>query len=206
MARRQRKAAKTKKRKIMIRSRKKTDVKKSHTIVRKKTAIGKRKPAKRQQQRLWSPTPKAQKVIDTTQDVFDNTAGASGDCNKFVKAVCDKLVTNPFDDGANADDITKNIRDANWRAANGWTGLDEDPVSAKTAADNGDLVIGGATGADLGEDHGHVVVVVTCESFWKGYGYASWGMLGGTGMVDAKMTLAYKAADLPSVSYMSKPT
>jgi hypothetical protein len=152
----------------------------------------------------WQPTPEAQKVIDTTQDVFDNTAGAAGDCNKFVKAVCDKLTTNPFADSDNADDITNDIRSGTWLAANGWTGLKEDPVAAKTAADRGDLVIGGATAADLSQNHGHVVVVVSCEKLWKGYGYASWGRLGGTGNVNEKMTVAYKLTDLPKVSYMSK--
>lgn len=152
----------------------------------------------------WQPTPEAQKVIDTTQDVFDNTDGAKSDCNKFVKAVCDKLTTNPFADSDDADAITNDIRSDTWLKANGWTGLKQDPVAAKKAADSGDIVIGGATGDDLAQDHGHVVVVVSCEKLWKGYGYASWGKLGGTGKVNEKMTVAFRLDDLPKVSYMSK--
>jgi hypothetical protein len=177
-------------------------------LTRKKaSAVGKKRPARNVALRLelaWKATPEAQKVIDTTQDVFDNTAGAKSDCNKFVKAVCDKLTTNPFADGEDADAITNDIRSDTWRTANGWTGLKEDPAEAKKAADRGDLVIGGATGEDLGQNHGHVVVVVSSESLWKGYGYASWGKLGGTGKVNEKLTVAFKLADLPNVSYMSK--
>jgi hypothetical protein len=47
-------------------------------------------------------------------------------------------------------------------------------------------------------------VVVSCEKLWKGFGYASWGLLGGVGKVNDKMTLAYKLADLPKVSYMTR--
>ena len=179
---------------------------KKRSIVRKKVFRRGRESAKLGLKLLWTPTPEAQNVIDTTQDVFDNTPGAKSDCNKFVKAVCASLLTDPFKAGASADDITNNIRDSAWRGANNWIGLDKDPDAAKKAADKGDLVIGGATSTDLGQNHGHVVVVVSCEKLWKGFGYASWGTLGGTGKVNEKMTLAYKLTDLPSVSYMSKPT
>jgi hypothetical protein len=152
----------------------------------------------------WTPTPGAQKIIDACQDVFDNTPGASGDCNKFVKSVCDKFNINPFSDADDADAITNDIRDANWCAANGWAQLDADPQKAKDSADQGELVIAGATGSDLSQNHGHVVVVVSSELLWKGYPYASWGVLGGVGKTNEKMTLAYKLADLPKVSYMTK--
>jgi hypothetical protein len=152
----------------------------------------------------WKPTAAAQKVIDACQDVFDNTTGAKSDCNKFVKAVCAKLAANPFAAGDNANAITNKIRDAAWRTANGWAGLNQDPKKAKAAADAGELVVGGTTGADIGQTHGHVVVVVSSEALWKDHPYASWGMLGGTGKTNAKMTLSYKLADLPKVSYMSK--
>lgn len=65
-------------------------------------------------------------------------------------------------------------------------------------------MIDGATGDDLAQTRGHVVDVVSCEKLWKGYLYASWGKLGGTGNVNEKMTVAYKLDDLPKVSYMSK--
>jgi hypothetical protein len=152
----------------------------------------------------WSPTPEAQKVIDTCQDVFDNVAGAKRDCNKFVKAVCDKFNVNPFDDNDNADAITNDIRDSGWCSRNGWTQLAKDPQKAKDAADRGELVVAGATGADVHQAHGHVVIVVSSEKLWKGYPYASWGKLGGVGKTNAKMTVAFKLADLPKVSYMSK--
>jgi hypothetical protein len=169
-----------------------------------KTVSRRGKPTRRPRKLAWKPTPEAQKVIDTTQDVFDNTPGAKSDCNKFVKAVCAALATDPFGAGDNADDITNDIRSDAWRGDAGWTGLKQDPSEAKKAADRGDLVIGGATGADLGQNHGHVVVVVSCEKLWKGYGYASWGKLRGTGKVNKKMTDAFTLDDLPSVSYMSK--
>src|ERR1700688_4661584 len=76
-----------------------------------------RKPAKRTRKLLWKATPEAQKVIDTTQDVFDNTPGAKSDCNKFVKAVCAALATDPFGGGDNADDITNDIRSDTWLTA-----------------------------------------------------------------------------------------
>jgi hypothetical protein len=152
----------------------------------------------------WNPTPEAQKVIDACQDVFDNVAGAKSDCNKFVKAVCDKFSVNPFDDGDDADAITNDIRDSGWCSRNGWTQLAKDPQKAKDAADRGELVVAGATGADISQAHGHVVIVVSSESLWKGYPYASWGKLGGVGKTNEKMTVAFKLTDLPKVSYMSK--
>ena len=152
----------------------------------------------------WQPTPEAQKIIDTCQDVFDNVAGAKSDCNKFVKAVCAKFNVNPFDDGDNADAITDDIRDSGWCGHNGWTQLANDPRKAKDAADRGELVVAGATGGDVGQAHGHVVIVVSSEALWKGYPYASWGKLGSVGKTDTKMTVAFKLADLPKVSYMSK--
>ena len=81
----------------------------------------------------WQPTPEAKSVIDTTQDVYDNVAGASSDCNKFVKAVCTKLTVNPFSDSDDADAITNDIRNDSWLTANGWTGLQQDPAAAKAA-------------------------------------------------------------------------
>jgi hypothetical protein len=180
-------------------------VAKTRMRIAKATPARKARPVPGRKRTLaWEPTPEAQKVIDTCQDVFDNTSGASSDCNKFVKAVCDKFSVNPFASGDDADDITNDIRDSTWLATNGWTGLDKDPVKAKSAADEGKLVIAGATGSDLGQNHGHVVVVVSSESLWKNYPYGSWGTLGGVGKTNAKMTLAYKLADLPKVSYMSK--
>jgi len=169
-----------------------------------KAAGRRRKAAKRTRKLRWSPTPEAQKVIDATRDVFDNTPGAKSDCNRFVKAVCKKVLTDPFAPDATADVITNNIRDPGWRTANGWTGLEQDPVWAKNSADRGDLVIGGATSSDLGEGYGHVVVVVSCERLWRGFGYASWGKFRGIGRVNEKMTRAYKYRDLPKVSYMCK--
>src|SRR5262249_27134047 len=121
-----------------------------------------RKAAKRTRKLRWSPTPEAQKVIDATRDVFDNTPGAKSDCNRFVKAVCKKVLTDPFAPDATADVITNNIRDPGWPTANGWTGLDQDPGWAKNSADSGDLVSGGVTSRDRGEGNGRVAVGGLC--------------------------------------------
>ena len=152
----------------------------------------------------WTPTPRAQRVIDTCQAVFDDVPGARSDCNGFVKSVCNKLNANPFSDADNADAITNHIRDIGWCAHNGWTPLDRDPQKAKDSAQRGELIVGGATGTDLKQAHGHVVLVVDSKGLWKGYPYASWGKLGGVGRTNARMTVAYKLADLPKVSYMTK--
>ena len=151
-----------------------------------------------------TPSPGAQRVIDTCQDVFDKVPGARSDCNKFVKLVCDKLDANSFSDSDNADSITNHIRDVGWCAHNGWTQLNRDPQKAKDSAEQGQLIVAGATGNDLKQAHGHVVVVVGSKGLWKGYPYASWGKLGGVGKTNARMTVAYKLADLAKVSYMTK--
>lgn len=152
----------------------------------------------------WTPSPGAQRVIDACQDVFDEVPGAKSDCNKFVKSVCDKLDANSFSDADNADAITNHIRDTGWCILNGWTQLDKDPQKAKDSAQRGELIVAGANGADLKQVHGHVAVVVDSKNPWKGYPYASWGKLGGVGRTNTRMTVAYKLADLPKVSYMTK--
>lgn len=153
---------------------------------------------------VWMPSPGAQKVRDICQDVFEHIFGAKSDCNRFVKSVCDDLKANPFSDSDNADAITNCIRDSGWCVRNGWTQLNRDPQKAKDSAARGELIVAGATGKDLNQGHGHVVVVVDSKGLWKGYPYASWGKLGGVGRTNEKMTLAYKLVDLPKVSYMSK--
>jgi len=152
----------------------------------------------------FQPTAAAQKVIDACHDVFNNSPGAKSDCNKFVKRVCDKFNTDPFDADDNADAIVEHIRDANWCAQHGWQQLGHDPQAAKDAADSGDLVVAGATGDDVGQAHGHVVVVISSQGLHNGFPFACWGKLGAVGKLDTQMTLAFKLADLPKVSYMAK--
>ena len=94
----------------------------------------------------------------------------STDCNAFVKAVAGDVGVTLT---GNADSIVNQI------SGSGWTHLQNDGVAASAAAADGKLVVGGLTAKDLGDSHGHVVIVVppTGRLGHDKYPYAYWGSL-----------------------------
>lgn len=92
------------------------------------------------------------------------------DCNQFVKAVAARLGVAL---SGNADAIVDSIRGA------GWTPL-ADGVAAAAAAERGDFVVGGMKSSELGDAHGHVVVVVRGPLEHGKYPRAYWGSLSET--------------------------
>ena len=92
------------------------------------------------------------------------------DCNDFAKAVAGEFGVTLT---GNADSILDQI------SGSGWTSLGTDGVAASAAAAQGKLVVGGVKSADLGDAHGHVVIVVapTGPLGHDKYPYAYWGSL-----------------------------
>lgn len=92
------------------------------------------------------------------------------DCNVFVRAVAARAGVNLT---GNANSILSQIQ------GSGWTSHGQDGVAASDAAASGKLVIAGLTSTELGDDHGHVVVVVapTGPLGHGKYPYAYWGSL-----------------------------
>ena len=134
--------------------------------------------------------------------------GASGDCSKFVKEVAKKLFAHGFEETDSADEITRHIRVPNWSKKYGWIQLENDIVEIKKYLDVGWLVIAGASGKDLGQPHGHVVVAISSKDFYTGSHkrkslYASWGKLDATGEIELPMSYAYASDDLSKVDYVA---
>ncbi|RWP51084.1 hypothetical protein [Mesorhizobium sp.] len=119
--------------------------------------------------------PNAQKVLDACKGRWDAN---KKDCNAFVKAVAaDCKVVIAAD--ADADAIVSLVTGAGWRR-------EADGPAALKAAQEGRLVIGGLSGADLGDDHGHVVVVVAVGLEKGLYPSAYWGTLSYDNLDDDK--------------------
>lgn len=100
------------------------------------------------------------------------------DCNAFVKAVAADCAIALE---GQADDIMTAIKAGNWRK-------EADGPAALKAAEDGRLVIGGMTGADLGDSHGHVIVVVAKGSDNPKYPIAYWGTLSYDKLSDEQKT------------------
>jgi hypothetical protein len=107
---------------------------------------------------------------------------AKAECNQFVRAVANRCGVSL---SGNADEIMAQIGTGNW-VSHGTDG-----VAASNAAKAGRLVIGGLNSQELGDKHGHVVVVVPPAGplGQAKYPYAYWGSLneairdnGGKGM------------------------
>ena len=139
-------------------------------------------------------------IMRTCDEVFDAN---QGDCNQFLKAAVAPYFGNPFD-GLNADNIIAMLSDP----TNGWTSSQSIP-DAIANAQNGLFVIAGMTSAQLGQNNGHVAVVVGCPGGMSGtvnvpIGYA--GSIGTAQIRGEKLSLSFPrtAVQDSSVSYFSK--
>jgi len=108
--------------------------------------------------------PNAERILNSCKNLWDAN---KKDCNAFVKAVAADCVIKLE---GQADDIVGAIKTGEWRK-------EADGPAALKAAEEGRLVIGGMTGADLGDGHGHVIVVVAKASDNPKYPIAYWGTL-----------------------------
>ena len=123
------------------------------------------------------------------------------DCNDFAKAVAAKVgVTLTGDADSIVDQIT----------GSGWTNLSTDGVAASNAAAQGKLVIGGVKSRDLGDSHGHVVIVVppTGPLAHDKYPYAYWGSINGAirdnGGLGKTVNWSFNTVARDKVTYASK--
>ncbi|AJP59672.2 hypothetical protein UC34_12240 [Pandoraea vervacti] len=98
-------------------------------------------------------------------------AANKSDCNAFVRAVASQCGVTLTGD---ANNIILQIQKGGWEKLDGG-------VAASNAAAAGKLVIGGVSSKDLGDGHGHVVIVVPVPPNGKlaydKYPYAYWGSL-----------------------------
>lgn len=122
------------------------------------------------------------------------------DCNAFVKAVAAKVGVTLTGD---ADAILSQVQGP------GWTSYGTDGVAASNAAAAGKLVIAGMTSDELGDDHGHVVVVVapTGPLGHDKYPYAYWGSLNSAirsdGGIGTTLNFSFNKTDRDKVRYAS---
>ncbi len=87
-----------------------------------------------------------------------NFAANRGDCNKFLKAALAEFLAGGYFDGLDADGIVTKLQHQN----QGWTRSTHIPTVIGQAK-AGQVVIAGMTSAALGQQHGHVAVVVGCD-------------------------------------------
>lgn len=97
----------------------------------------------------------AKKIADKCDAEF---AGNKTDCNKFVKAALGPFLGAGYFDGLDADGIVGKLK----KAGEGWTASRKISV-AIAQAKAGKVVIAGMTSVDLGQQHGHLAVVVGCD-------------------------------------------
>lgn len=133
------------------------------------------------------------RVIAACEATFEAN---KSDCSRFVKAVA-RAVGVQLDAGLDADGILAYLaRTPAWRRLS-------DGREAATEAETGHLVVGGMTGSDLGDEHGHVVVVVAGPLNRDKYPMAYWGKLHGVGLRAMTMNWAFTADVLDDIEYFS---
>jgi len=118
----------------------------------------------------------------------------ANDCSGFAKAVANQV-------GVALHGLANEIVDT-VRGDATWTQL-ADGVEAAREAAAGKLVVGGLKGSEQThpDQHGHVVIVVTGPLAHDKYPSAYWGRLGGGGMRDQTVNLAWRAEDRDNVTY-----
>lgn len=86
-----------------------------------------------------------------------------------------------------------------------WTTIDG--RGAKEAADDGDFVVAGLSGAkiDLPKAHGHVIVIVSGPLADSAYPTAYWGTLGGGGERKIPINWSWRRADRDNVGCFKSP-
>jgi hypothetical protein len=121
-------------------------------------------------------------------------------CNNFVTSVAARFGV-PL--RGTADQIVAQITDR----AN-WTQHGNDGKAASEAADNGALAVGGMTSQDLGDAHGHVVIVVKGKPDRDKYPAACWGSLNAgirpDGALGKTINFSFSRDDRDNVVYGSR--
>ncbi|MDR3636954.1 MAG: hypothetical protein P4L84_24325 [Isosphaeraceae bacterium] len=137
----------------------------------------------------------AQAVIDAC---MENWEAHQSDCSGFVKAVAAELrVPMP---NVNADQLIDFLATSTeWQEFTAGDG-----VAAEEAATEGMLVIGGLKSRDLGDAHGHVVVVLWGELARGKYPRASWGSLGKHQRRDSSVNYAFDEDARDNVRYFRR--
>jgi hypothetical protein len=140
------------------------------------------------------PSDSASQIIDRCEAVWDAN---KADCNAFAKAVASGFQVTL---NGQANDIVDQIQ-----SEAGWSRL-ADGASAKAAADQGKLVIGGLKGGDMATPsaHGHVVVVVSGPLASGKYPTAYWGQLNAVGRKNTTVNYAWRAGDRDKVIYAAR--
>jgi hypothetical protein len=102
----------------------------------------------------------AQQILASCAACF---ARSNLDCNVFVKAACEEFLVAGYLDGLNADGIVTKFA----AASSDW-GKTVKITEAISLAKAGKVVIAGMTANELGQDHGHLAVVVGCNGQMSG--------------------------------------
>ena len=97
----------------------------------------------------------AKRILD---NCAANFAANCGDCNQFLKAALSVFLNDGYFDGLNADGIVGKLQSP----AEGWA-TSRQIATAIAMAKSGNVVIAGMTAAALGQNHGHLAVVVGCD-------------------------------------------
>jgi hypothetical protein len=129
-----------------------------------------------------------------------NAPSNASQCNSFVIAVAENFGVRL---SGTADQIIAQITESP-----DWTQHGNDGKAASTAAENGALVVGGMTSQDLGEAHGHVVVIVNGKPAQEKYPVAYWGSLNARirpdGALGKTINFSFSVKDRDSVVYASR--
>lgn len=152
----------------------------------------------------------AERVIESCKNQRKVDANRK-DCNKFATAVAGDF--NVALSG-NADAILAHLADPN----SGWTTIGAGKgVEAEKAAADGKLVIAGLSSSDMGDAHGHVVVVVKGNLAHNKYPIAYWGTINHTdaqgnetdlsknGGKGVGLNYSFNRTDRDNVRYYSHP-
>ena len=104
------------------------------------------------------------------------------DCNKFVKAALSDFLAAGYFDGLNADGIVSKMK----QPAGYWTQTTS-IAAAIAGAKAGKIVIAGMTSAELGQEHGHLAIVVGCDGKQSGSVTVPVGYAGSLGNQSARL-------------------
>jgi len=99
--------------------------------------------------------PIAQQILESCEACFPDN---SDDCNKFLRAALSGFLVAGYLDNLNADAIVGKLQNP----GDGWATSRE--ISTVIAmAKSGNIAVAGMTSTSLGQNHGHVAVVVGCD-------------------------------------------
>jgi hypothetical protein len=130
----------------------------------------------------------AKKIMQNCDDVFEKE---QFDCNKFMKAAASPFFGDIFK-GLDADGIIALLG----KESSGWTMTTvRDTCVAKAQA--GHFVIAGMTAADLGQNNGHLAVVIACPQEASGTTTVPIGYAGSIGAASARIRGARLSGTFP---------